>query len=370
MNRAFPLLLAWLWATPALALDWFVSEPAEAEVLRAALGEVWPSAVLGVTVGEAPVEGDAVWAEGDTLVLRLDGRERRAEQLASVRTRVVLVRSWVESSELSLPPPPPPAPAPGRLQGGVSALHSPHLLPGSGPEHGLEVGVGAAGTGSLDTEPFEGAVEGYAPVLDLAAGFWRIRANATVWNLWETERTHRPMVLGGVSVVVVDRGRWRLSPWIGAAGGWKLVMPDLDAEQATTAFSEGTMPGFGGIAGVGVSLEITTTALTWDLSLPLAGLMTWESDDEPWGLTDWTTDRVWQAALLLPYPEAGVSWRLTDADTMRFGLLASVPSIRWRHDWPWAFVEVSAATSLGLGKLGDGDLLLGAALRGRVGVAL
>ncbi len=117
---------------------------------------------------------------------------------------------------------------------------------------------------------------------------------------------------------------------------------------------------------MGASLEVDTERLTWDLALPLAGWMTWNHDEgvQP---AQYRTGRL---ALLLPYPEAGVSWRLTDADTMRFGLLASVPSIRWRHDWPRAFAEFSAATSIGLGELGDGDLLLGAALQGRMGVSL
>ncbi len=214
MNRSLSalLLLVCLWSTPARALDWWVAQREEADSVRTALEEVWPAGEVTVRVGEPPAEGDAAWDEGDTLVLRVGGYERRAQQVSNPSTRVVLVRSWIEASQAPLPPPPPPtAPAPSRLGGTVRSLHAPHLLPGAGGETGFELGVGAVGTGSLDTDPIEGAAEGYAPVFGVAAGLARLRFNATVWNLWEPERNHRPMVLGGC------RCWW----WLGSAGAWR-----------------------------------------------------------------------------------------------------------------------------------------------------
>ncbi len=352
-----PFLLALCWAPPALALDWYVQGEVQAEALEAALIQLWPEHEVVVQRGPAPVEGDAVWMEDHTLVLRHEGTTRRAEQVGDAATRVVLVRSWLEAG-LSLPPPPPPPPPESPSQAPHS-LRAPHLLPGAGAAAGLELSVGAAGTGSLDTDPLEGAAQGYAPVVSATGAYWRLQASATLWNLWEPERSHRPMGVVGLSVLAVDRERWRLAPWVGAAGGWKQTEGD-PATEASTAFSEAAQLGFGGVIGAGVALEVDAEKVSWDLSLPLAGWMTWQADEG-------TAQR---PALLLPYPEAGISWHLSDADSMRFGLLASVPSIRWRHDWAHAFTELSAATSVGLGQLGDGDLLLGGALYGRVGVRL
>ncbi len=364
------LLLALLWAAPAQALDWWVEDQAQAQALEDALAQLWPEHRVVVRQGAPPVEGDAVWVESGTLVLRHDGGTRRAEQLGELSTRVVLVRSWMEAGLVLPPPPPPPHPREAHSSWAPHALHAAHLLPGAGAGQGAELAVSAVGTGTLDTDPLEGAARGYAPVVSAAAGFWRLRTNATVWNLWEPARTHRPMGVAGVSVLVVERDRWRMAPWVGAAGGWKRENGTVtsDPGQPSSAFSAAASQGLGGVVGTGVALEVSGDRFAWDLSLPIAGWMVWQTDPDP-RLTS-LSGPAWKPALLLPYPEAGISWRLTDADTMRFGLLASVPSIRWRHDQDHAFFEISAATSIGLGQLGDGDLLLGGAVQGRVGVQL
>lgn len=369
MNLAL-LLLALLWAAPAHALDWWVEDQAQAQALEAALAELWPGHGVVVRLGPPPAEGDAVWVEAGSLVLRQAGATRRAEQVSAPSTRVVLVRSWLEAG-LALPPPPPPPPPP-RVSPGSWAphqLHAPHLLPGAGGSYGTELSVSVVGTGSLDTDPLEGAAKGYAPVLSAAAAFGRLRANATAWNLWEPERSHRPMGVAGISVIAADRERWRLAPWVGAAGGWKQSSGD-PTEEVGTAYSAAAGRGAGGILGGGIALEVCTERLAWDLSLPVAGWMTWQVAEDTDGPLDYATGRAGRPALLLPYPEAGISWHLSGRDTLRFGLLASVPSMRWRHDADHAFVEVSAATSVGLGQLGDGDMLLGGAVQARVGLRL
>jgi hypothetical protein len=355
------MLLALAWARPALALDWWVQDQDQAQALEAALVQLWPGHTVVVRQGSPPAEGDAVWIEQGSIVLRHEGSTRRADQVREASTQVVLVRSWLEAG-LALPPPPPPPLPPPHVGVGSWApyqLHAPHLLPGAGGSAGAELSVGAVGTGSMDTDPLEGAAKGYAPVISAAVAMGRIRANATAWNLWEPERSHRPMGVAGISVLAVDRDRWRLAPWIGAAGGWKRTAPELGTE-AATAYSAAAGLGVGGTLGAGVALEVSAERLSWDLSLPLAGWMTWQADE----------CQAHKLALLLPYPEAGISWAVSGRDTLRFGLLASVPSFRWRHDADHAFFEISAATSIGLGQLGDGDLLLGGAVQGQLGVRL
>ncbi len=366
--RALPLTLLLTWASPAWALDWWVEDDSERQALETSLERLWPGHSVELLLGPPPGTGDAVWSEAGTLTLRLAGDARSAEHVTDPATQVVLVRSWLEAGAPQLPPPPPP-PATAPDPRAQRALHAPQLLPGASGVRGAELAIGAAGTGSLDTDPLEGATQGYAPVVSAAVGLGRVQANATAWNLWEPERSHRPMGVAGLSVLVVDTSRWRLAPWVGAAGGWKQT-EGAPGSEANTAFASAADRGFGGVLGAGASLEVSTDRLTWDLSLPIAGWMTWQLAEDADGTLDHATTRASRPALLLAYPEAGISWRLSDADTMRFGLLASVPSIRWRHDWAHAFTELSAATSVGLGQLGDGDLLLGGALYGRVGVQL
>jgi len=374
MRSLFPTLLLsiLLWARPAQALDWWVQDDAQARALEAALVQLWPEHEITVKLGPPPATGDAAWVEDGALVLRSADNTRRAEQVNEPATQVVLVRSWLEA-ELILPPPPPPPPPPQRYGPGSWAphpLHAPHLLPGAGGSHGSELSVGAVGTGSLDTDPLEGAAKGYAPVISGAAAYGRVRATATAWNLWEPDRSHRPMGVAGISVLAVDRDRWRLAPWVGTAGGWKLGpgAPTTDPNEPSSAFSEAASRGFGGVVGAGVALEVTSERLSWDLSLPLAGWMIWQVVPDPKLAS--IPGPAWKAALLLPYPEAGVSWAVSGRDTLRFGLLASVPSFRWRHDMDHAFFELNAATSIGLGQLGDGDLLLGGAAQAQLGVRL
>jgi len=372
MRSLFPALFLsiLLWARPAQALDWWVQDDAQARALEAALVQLWPEHEIHMKLGPPPSMGDAAWIEDGALVLRAADSTRRAEQVNDPATQVVLVRSWLEA-ELVLPPPSPPSPP--QLYGPGSwaprQLHAPHLLPGAGGNHSAELAVGAVVTGSLHTDPLEGTAKGYAPVVSAATALGRVRANATVWNLWEPERSHRPMGIGGISVLIVDRDRWRLAPWIGAAGGWKQT-PGDPGEEASTAYSSATGPGFGGVLGAGASLEVSTDRLTWDLSLPLGGWMMWQVAEDPDGPLDYVNGNAGRMALLLPYPEAGISWSLGGRDTLRFGLLASVPSIRWRHDTDHAFFELNAATSIGLGQLGDGDLLLGSAVQAQLGVRL
>ncbi len=277
------LLAALLWTPPAMALDWWVQDEPERQALDAALAELWPIGEVDLRSGEPPAEGDAVWLEQDTLVLRLDGATRRAEQVGDPATQVVLVRSWLEASP-GLPPPPPPPPPP-RYGPGTWAphqLHAPHLLPGAGGSVGAELSVGAAATGSLDTDPLEGAAKGYAPVVSGAAAIGRVRANATVWNIWEPERSHGPMGVAGFSVLVVDRDRWRIAPWLGAGGGWKQTDP-TGSEPPATAYSAATGRGIAGAVGAGLAVEFCGDRLAWDLSLPVAGWMSWMS------VPPWTT---------------------------------------------------------------------------------
>jgi hypothetical protein len=368
-TTALLLLLALAWATPALALDWWVQDEAQAQALEVALTQLWPGHGVVIRQGSPPTTEDAVWVEQGAIVLRHEGTTRRAEQVSAASTQVVLVRSWLEAG-LALPPPPPPPPprvSPGSWA--PSQLHAPHLLPGAGGSGGAELSVGAVGTGSLDTDPIEGAARGYAPVVAAAVAVGRIRANATAWNLWEPERSHRPMGVAGVSILVADNDRWRMAPWLGAAGGWKQTEGE-PGEQVGSAYASAAGAGPGGVVGTGVSLEVSTDRLTWDLSLPIAGWMTWQVTEDPDSPLDYATGRAGRLALLLPYPEAGISWAASGRDTLRFGLLASVPSLRWRHDADHAFFELSAATSVGLGRLGDGDLLLGGAVQGQLGVRL
>lgn len=359
----------------ALGLDLWVPDPAEAPAVAETLAEVWPKSEARVVVGLPPREGEAAWWHEGVMGLRWHGVERHADPASPLATQILLLRSWVEAP--FDPGPPPPDPVPPVLTAQVAEpLHAAHLLPSAGAQAGLEVGVSTAVTASFETASFEGASRGFAPVLDLAAALGPVRATATVWNLWEPERDYRPMLLGGLGVLVVDRPRWRLMPWAGVAMGWKRTewyIPRQDPTQAGAALSTSASIGPGGVVGLGISIEVEAGRLVWDLSLPLLGSAFWraEWDPETLSVIDPANGPARRRSMLLfPYPEAGVTWRLTPTNTMRFGLLASVPSLALRHAWPHAFVEAAAATSLGIGEVGDGEMLLGAAMRLRAGVAL
>jgi len=363
------MLALFMLAPAALALDLWVPEASEAPAVAEVLAESWPGGEVAVRVGEPPTEGEAAWWRDGALALRAGGNERRGEPSSALAVQVLLLRAWVEAPFDPGPPAAPPAPA-----GLPRPVHAAHLLPSAGAVEGLEVGVGAAATASFETAWFDGAARGHTPVVDAAAGVWRLRANATAWNLWEPERDYRPMLVGGLGVLAVDRPRWRLLPWAGVAMGWKRTewtwhhdMAAMPYGDPGAALSSSASVGPNGFLGLGASLEVEAERFTWDLSLPLAGMTFWRAEPDVDLMLD---SRYRRFTLLLAYPEAGVSWRATSADTLRFGLLASIPSLSWRHAWGRAFVETAAAASLGIGELYDGDLLLGTALRVRAGVAL
>jgi len=308
--------------------------------------------------------GDGCWSDGGALVLRRDGVQQRAEGVPAAATQVLLLRTWLEAGIDPGPPPPvepPVLPTPDRSPG---SLHAPHLLPGAGARSGLELAAGGVGSWNLGTVPLELAAEGYLPALDLAAGLGSVRVNAAVWNLWEPNRARRPVLLGGLGVLVVDRERVRVAPWLGLAGGWGTEEPASTVAQPMMS-AAASSSGFAGYLGAGVSLEVSAERLCWDLSLPLAGVGLWREDTGSG--QDETQGRV---VPLFTFPEAGISWMLSPADRLRFGLLAYVPSLGWRHDWGHAFVEGSLATTLGTGELGDGEALLAGAVQLRAGFSL
>ncbi|MBN2798976.1 MAG: hypothetical protein JXX28_07490 [Deltaproteobacteria bacterium] len=92
------------------ALSWWVSSPAEAEEVEAALAALWPGHQVTVLVGAPPPDGAGVWRLGEELRLSMPPLRRSAPWPAEPSTEVALVRGWVLAAHNAPPPPPPPAP--------------------------------------------------------------------------------------------------------------------------------------------------------------------------------------------------------------------------------------------------------------------
>ncbi len=332
-RQAMVVLLLILWPARAWALTWWVASEQELAPLQSALDELWPGHAVELRVGMPAPEGEGVRWQDQVLVLLRQGQRYRADGVADLPTQVLLVRSWTRQLAQPSPPPDPPEPAP---RAAPAALHAQHLLPGVSSAQGLELGMGTVLTFELRTDPLDVSAKGYAPLFDLSARYGRLGLDLALWNLWEPERSYRPVALGGVSLVIVRGERLKLGSWVGFAGGISRASSCAGAPV--------------GLLGGGLAMEWAGRRFAWDASLPLTGAL-WRAQGGEEGVSIQSAyalscQRSAHAVPLFTYPEAGVSWRVGPQDSLRFGLLAHMPSFSWRHDWDHAFLELAAATEL------------------------
>ncbi|MFH1468783.1 MAG: hypothetical protein ABIO70_30625 [Pseudomonadota bacterium] len=366
----FSLLLVLGWPAPTLALDWWAVDASRAADLQVSLDHLWPEHPVQVRVGPPPPEGDAVWVEADELVLRTAEGVRREVEVDSVPTQVALVRSWLEPELILAIPSPPRPPPPALLEGGPrGALQGGWLLPGAWSTTGLNLSVGGGPTAVAYVDSDQRSSVGLTPVIAVAAGHGRWRANATGASTWTPGLERGPIGVVGVGFLVVDREEYRLAPWLGGMFGWNQG-GDFQSRTIDSLLGEATAVGFGGVGGVGIAGEGKYRATTFDFSFPIVGVGFGQLD--PTATAAGGVDARWWAAprLLLLFPELGYSWNATDHDRLRVGILAKKPAVSWRHDRERAFFELGLVVGVDLLTGPDSGLELSAAGFGRAGAKL
>ncbi|MFN7144468.1 MAG: hypothetical protein ACK4YP_11870, partial [Myxococcota bacterium] len=149
--------------------------------------------------------------------------------------------------------------------------------------------------------------------------------------------------------LVVDAPRARVAPFLAAAVGAGDAWDTPDGPAGTDlAAGEALAPREGAptsVVGGGLALEVPFYEVTFDVAVPLGGVV--------------VTGAIPETIPLAPGPfvplflltEAGFTWRLGDHTSFRLGYVALATSWSWRwHDGPWT-VEVSGYTNLLTGNL-------------------
>ncbi len=143
--------------------------------------------------------------------------------------------------------------------------------------------------------------------------------------------------------LVVDAPRARVAPFFAAAVGAGVTGAAATSGAGSGGAGDGDPPT--SLVGAGVAVEVPFYAVTFDVAVPLGGVVTTGA------LPDVVPLAPAPFAPLFLLTEAGFTWRLGEHTSFRLGYVALATSWSWRwHDGPWT-VEVSGHTNLLTGNL-------------------